>query len=181
MLGMVEFQPSSGSRGSYLNVSLMWLWRPISYLTFEVEPRRVGNSVSFEGTTDLANDVARLAGEARDAMSSLLARFDGIQSVIDYLKSSPGATTPTFLGHLGTAYGIVGELSHARSVLDAASVARENAAPGAWRALNYLIDARHAADSEPAFLEWVSGALTTTRAALKLPDRPDLLSDVRRL
>ncbi len=32
---VVEFQPSSWSKGSYLNVAAMWLWRDKDYLSFD--------------------------------------------------------------------------------------------------------------------------------------------------
>ena len=159
-------------------MSLMWLWRPIDHLVFEVEPRRVGQFVSFGDTADLAGDVARLAYDAREAVSALLARFDGLQSVIDYLESSTRVARASDLGHLATAYGLSGDLDLARSTFDAALAAREEAASAGWRAPRYLVDARGAADSESGFRTWVSGALTATREALKLPYRANALDQL---
>ena len=175
ILGIVEFQPSAWSRGSYLNVSVMWLWRPIDHLVFEVEPRRVGEYVSFENTTDLTDDADHLARSARDAISTLLAWFDGLTSVIDFFESPPCIVRSSYQGHLGTAYGLLGDMGRARSTLDAALALREEAPAGAWRELSYLVDARRAAESESAFREWVIGTLASTRTALKLPDRADAL------
>ena len=42
-LGVVEFQPSSYSRGSYLNVGVNWLWNPKDYLSFNY-----GHRVHFD-------------------------------------------------------------------------------------------------------------------------------------
>src|SRR5438132_1366297 len=56
-LGIVEFQCSSWSRGTYLNVSLMWLWQPIDHFAIEVEPRRVGKFVEFDNTPDVEGAV----------------------------------------------------------------------------------------------------------------------------
>jgi hypothetical protein len=38
-LGVIEFQPSSWSRGSYLNVGVNWLWNPKEDLSFDVGGR----------------------------------------------------------------------------------------------------------------------------------------------
>jgi hypothetical protein len=38
-LGVVEFQPSSWSRGTYLNVGVNWLWNVKDYITFDVGGR----------------------------------------------------------------------------------------------------------------------------------------------
>jgi hypothetical protein len=46
-LGVVEFQPSSYSRGTYLNVGVHWLWTAGAHLRFGVE----GGSISPRGST----------------------------------------------------------------------------------------------------------------------------------
>jgi hypothetical protein len=38
-LAVVEFQPSSWSLGSYLNVGVMWLWRDSDHLSFDLNYR----------------------------------------------------------------------------------------------------------------------------------------------
>lgn len=171
MLGVVEFQPSSWSKGTYLNVSLMWLWQPIDHVIFEVEPRRVGQFVSFEGSHDVAADAAGVASDARTAISALLGKFDGLPAVVEHLQTSPRAGTPRFLGHLGTAYAMLGDLVRARAAL----VVREEASSNAWNALSYLVEARAAADEESSFREWVGQTLMATRAALNLPAKPDVV------
>lgn len=35
-LTMIEFQPSSWSKGTYLNVGISWLWYPKEYMTFDI-------------------------------------------------------------------------------------------------------------------------------------------------
>jgi hypothetical protein len=175
MLGIVEFQPSSWSKGTYLNVSLMWLWQPIDHVIFEVEPRRVGQFVSFESSEDIPADAAQVASDARAAMCALLDKFDGLAAVVEHLQTSPRAGSARFLGHLGTAYALLGDLVRARAALDAALVAREGARSNAWNALSYLVEARAAADEESSFQQWVGRTLAGTRAALKLPTKPDVL------
>jgi hypothetical protein len=38
-LGVIEFQPSSYSRGTYLNAGVNWLWNPKGYLSFDYGDR----------------------------------------------------------------------------------------------------------------------------------------------
>src|SRR5262249_20811083 len=63
-VGVVEFQPSSWSRGSYLNVGCMWLWDVKNYVSFD-EGYRVESFAEYQdddqfrqAATDLANRAA---------------------------------------------------------------------------------------------------------------------------
>jgi len=172
-LGIVEFQPSSWARGTYLNVSLMWLWEPTDSLAFEVEPRRRGQFV--EVGQDFGTQAARLASEAGEAITGLVARFDTVAKVIEYLEPRAVKSGARKLGHLATAYGLLGDMNRARQTFEQAVVARENEWSGPWRALSYLLDARDAAAEQSTFRNWVYGTVTATRAALKLPATGDAL------
>ena len=68
-LGVVEFQPSSWSRGSYLNVGVMWLWRPGDdhYVYFELG-HRVEGLVVFESEDQFEPEARRLATRAADEL-----------------------------------------------------------------------------------------------------------------
>lgn len=99
-LAVVEFQPSSWSKGSYLNVACMWLWHPQDHLSFHV-CERLGRHAEFldEASFGAAADgLARLAAEGtlknaqqfRDvhsARSYLEARTAGSQSQWDYYNA----------------------------------------------------------------------------------------------
>jgi hypothetical protein len=64
-LGVVEFQPSSWSRGSYLNVGVNWLWDPKDYLVFDLGGRvdlpGEGEYVEYESDEQFAPLVRKLA------------------------------------------------------------------------------------------------------------------------
>jgi hypothetical protein len=176
-LGIVEFQPSAWSRGTYLNVSLMWLWQPIGYLTFEVEPRRVGQFVDIDATPDVGAAVTQVVNDARDAMTSLFGRFDRLSLVIDYFRSFAHARRARDEAHLATAYGLTGDMVHAREAFDRALVLREDSPSNEWRALSYLLEARPAAEDEALFRAWATATVSQTRASLKLSSLTRSLPD----
>lgn len=176
-LGIVEFQPSAWARGTYLNVSMMWLWQPIDYLTFEVEPRRVGNFVDFDQAPDLPAAIGAVALDAQRAMTHLAERFGRLSLVINYLQTAPRHNDPRYLAHLATAHGLAGTMAAARATFDQAVAAREELTPAPWRATTYLLDARQAATSQAQFRTRALTTIGRTRAALKLPPNPGPLPD----
>ena len=62
-LGVVEFQPSSFSKGSYLNVGAMWLWhRTIKHIQFDVGHRVADvGYVEFESEAQFAPEAEKFA------------------------------------------------------------------------------------------------------------------------
>jgi hypothetical protein len=66
-LGVIEFQPSSWSRGSHLNVGVNWLWNERDDLAFDVGARvglpLVGEYVEYENDAQFA-PLARLLATA---------------------------------------------------------------------------------------------------------------------
>src|SRR3954447_12571229 len=62
-LGVVEFQPSSWSKGSYLNVAAHWLWTDIGTISFDFGGR-------LEGFEEYSSDEQFLAAGARLAAAA---------------------------------------------------------------------------------------------------------------
>lgn len=103
-LAVVEFQPSSWSKGSYLNVACTWLWHPQDHIAFHV-CERLGRYAEFLDETSFASaadSLARLAVEGtlkneqqfRDVYSALVyleARTAGSQSHWDYYNAMMAA------------------------------------------------------------------------------------------
>src|SRR6266851_4267038 len=71
-LGLIEFQPSSWSKGSYLNVGVMWLWDELPYLAYDVGYRvsdfeRYEDRAKFEvSAQNVAKNAAQEASRYRD-------------------------------------------------------------------------------------------------------------------
>jgi hypothetical protein len=166
-LGIVEFQPSQWDRGTYLNVGLMFLWSPQEHLTFEVG-YRVDDFKSAADSDFLAN-AERKAATAAQRIADLRRQFDSLLAVIEYFT---GRVRPLILyeeAHVGTAYGLTGDLHRCRAALDRALELREDSRAGTWNATAWLLTARAAAEDSDAFSRWVRETIDATRRALKLP------------
>ena len=124
-LGVVEFQPSSWSRGSYLNVGVNWLWNPKDYLSFDDEvtgenhhTARVhlpGDVEYFEYESDeqfapLAGQLAKLAADEAQRLRALFPTLEAAAAalrVVEDLARSVDA---------GVALGLVGDEVAARAM-----------------------------------------------------------------
>jgi hypothetical protein len=85
-VGVVEFQPSSWAKGSYLNVGACWLWYDKDYLSFD-EGYRVEAFKSFENDEQFSEAAESLAMHARDEVLSLRTRFSSPEQIAEHLKS----------------------------------------------------------------------------------------------
>jgi len=59
-VGVVEFQPSAWSKGSYLNVGVCWLWYEKDYYSFDTalvaDGSRIESFREFDGTDAFASE-----------------------------------------------------------------------------------------------------------------------------
>jgi hypothetical protein len=161
---VVEFQPSSWARGTYLNVGAMWLWRAIDHLAFEFGGR-VGEFLDVDGSTDIAAEIDRVASEVRRLRKALATPLDASRE----LARKPGAAGWDFL-HAATAACVAGQSDMAQRIL--ARV--ETPKPGApeWQRRFWQEVSRLQAElGDPVALNVrLSAAIKQTRAVLKLPD-----------
>ena len=105
-------------------------------------------------------------------MTSLRERFASVHGVIRHYQQTRKKMSMIDHAHLGTAWGLTGDMERCRSGLDQALERREQARSGAWRASAWILDARHATTDEGTFRAWVQQTMNTTRAALKLSSEP---------
>jgi hypothetical protein len=87
-LGVVEFQPSSWARGSYLNVGAMWLWRntPAHHIYFGLGHRIDG--AGFADASDAAFDdaVAAMAEAASARVRAIRAQLPTLEAAAAVLS-----------------------------------------------------------------------------------------------
>jgi hypothetical protein len=83
-LDVVEFQPGGWSKGSYLNVSCMWLWNIKPHISFDEEPIRVKGFEPFEDETQFEQVAKTLAVEAKQHVLQNRTAFSSIQNVSDH-------------------------------------------------------------------------------------------------
>jgi hypothetical protein len=87
-LSIVEFQPSSWSKGSYLNVAAMWLWHPKNHFAFD-EFARVDSFVAYQDTDSFAKAAAELATHAAVHVSAASQSFASLAKVASHLAAKP--------------------------------------------------------------------------------------------
>lgn len=84
----VEFQPSSWSKGSYLNVGAMWFWHPADHWVFN-EFERVAPFQEFCDDVQFAEVASQLAERAAAQVLVLREKLDSIEAVAAYLTQTP--------------------------------------------------------------------------------------------
>jgi hypothetical protein len=83
-LAVVEFQPSSWSKGSYLNVAAHWLWTDMGTISFDFGGRLEGFE-EYASEEQFAVAVARLADRGADEARRLAAMFSSIADTAEIL------------------------------------------------------------------------------------------------
>jgi hypothetical protein len=116
-LGVVEFQPSSWSRGSYLNVGVNWLWNPKDYLTFDwghrVDIPGEPSFIAFEDEDQFAPLARKLAMVATEQVRHYRDLFPTVEAAAANLR--PANDLQRALD-TGIALALVGETTQAREV-----------------------------------------------------------------
>ena len=164
---VTEFQPSSWSKGSYLNVGAMWLWYEKDHFSFD-HGNRVQEFVNYRSEDQFASEAVRLATSAREKILEYRRKFTSASQVARTLSSaSPKSGWDEF--HIGVAYGCSGDMETARKWLR--SVERSNATYDWEKKLQSR--AHELADrlSDPAsFRMAIEEAIRASRRHLKLGD-----------
>lgn len=93
-LNVVEFQPSSWSRGSYLNVAVHWLWsQPPGLLSFN-RVERSGGFIEFENSEQFEPLALRMAQAAADGVLINRRLLGSITDAAAILLQEQGAEVP---------------------------------------------------------------------------------------
>src|SRR5262249_40202190 len=79
----VEFQPSSWSRGSYLNVGCNWLWQVNEHFAYDVGGR-VNSFVRFDNSEQFGVVTEELAYKAAEEIKRYRKMFPDVRGVCDY-------------------------------------------------------------------------------------------------
>jgi hypothetical protein len=181
-LGIVEFQPSSWTRGSYLNVGVNWLWNVKDWHSFDFgyrveEPGK--GEIFFEYENDgqfapLARKLAMIAGEQVTHYRQL---FPAIEAAAATLKDTDAEDLERSLD-AGVALGLVGETDAASAMFDRYISWFESGEEAEWRSDDdeaLYERARMLRDLAPdtnAFRNRIRADVKETRTLLKLD--PDL-------
>jgi hypothetical protein len=166
----VEFQPSSWSKGSYLNVGGMWLWHEQGHhLRFDVGHRVEGAGfIEYENDEQFAPEARRLAVLAADQIQRLRAVLRDLDSAIAWLREHSGGGQGWPGYNLGIALGLSDRHAEATACLRRLSKAPDD--PEWWQ--DAVMRAHDLADllqhDDAAFRAQIRSAITAFRVALKL-------------
>ena len=169
-VGVVEFQPSGWSKGSYLNVSASYLWKPPfaqSTWSFDalIGPRPWHDAVERESFMGKAMGLASIACAT---LTTLRGHHRTIALTADWLQAQWNGRNPWQNYHLGMAFGLSGRVEsgrhHFRIGVDPVSQVE-------WaKALSRESEAFAALiEDQSAFKNAVLERIQATRKALKLP------------
>jgi hypothetical protein len=163
---VVEFQPSSWSRGSYLNVGCMWLWNVKDYISFD-EGNRVESLTTFQDERQFQSESDRLARRAAAEVNRYRSLFPSVNAVASYYISHPTTVFwPSF--HAGIACAVAGRVEESRAFLrNVTETKDENAWVMAAQSEAAQISAM--AHKRTQVKEIVMERVTQTRAMQKLP------------
>jgi hypothetical protein len=169
---VIEFQPPSWSRGSYLNVGAMWLWHEKDYFSFDVGSR-VARFLRYLDERQFTPEAMKLAFLAREETLKLRRQFASLSDAARYLKKAGKDRNPWAELAAAIALGYVGKPSQSRSFFEGierrkTDYAWEEQLRATARTLAQTLD-------EPmAFRRKVKETIWRTRKLLKLPEIGDL-------
>jgi hypothetical protein len=114
----IEFQPSSWSKGSYLNVGATWLWYPKQHWTFDVGHRiEEAGLIPFENAEQFAPLIAGMAVRAAQEVLALRNKFSTLDAIHHYLSRHPARDgTPVY--HAAVAAALAGDVKIARQFFE---------------------------------------------------------------
>lgn len=113
---VIELQPSSFSRGSYLNVGVSWLWYAKGYWSFD-HGCRVEGFHPFRDEHQFANEAEELMLQAAEEVHTLRTRFASLPSIARELTpKSDTSAWPVY--HAAVAAGLAGDVVAARRLFN---------------------------------------------------------------
>lgn len=104
---VVEFQPSSWQKGTYLNVGVMWLWRARKGYAFHVG-YRIADFLPFYSPAQFGPAVSRLAAQAAQEVQRRREQFKTLKDIYRYLVDHTSEQSWQIF-HAAIAAGLVGD------------------------------------------------------------------------
>jgi len=162
---VVEFQPSSWSKGSYLNVAAHWLWSPDDYLSFDYGGR-VANFVEYVSDDQFSEAATRLAALAASAAGELKRVFVSLPAaaavLLEEVHANDGGGWQAY--HAAIAAGLIGRHAEAKAMFARAHEAALASNPAKTLMIRQLVQV---VDDQDGFEKLVRSLIEKHRAALK--------------
>jgi len=175
-LSIVEFQPSSFGKGSYLNVSAHWLWGPFSdVLSFDYSVERKKPLIAFHDSEQFKILAEHLAEQAAKESQHLQNKITSIHASASLLVAAESASEKAgrkggwLAFHAAIASGLSGDMATARILLDKA-----DKTIGAWRPdlQNLITPYEKAFANDTAFQSFVAQIVDQRRSKYNLGPWP---------
>lgn len=171
-LAVVEFQPSSWSKGSYLNVGAHWLWGEMGCISFDFGGR-LSEFEAYRSDAQFALVADRLARMAELEARRLIQTFSSLENASEVLLREVRASRPTGAGHpawsqyhAGVASALVGRSLDASemfaAILDRPALKDSKVHEAALRMAQLM-------PRPMDFKREICALITQQRAALRLP------------
>jgi len=163
-VAMIEFQPSSWSKGAYLNVGAHFLWCPTEHLSFDFGYRKEGHA-EFVTEEQFAPEADALAQRAALEVGLLRTK---LASPLNIHSMTPKNTGQEWIDrlHRGISHALARQIDQAafifQSLLDSPHAPSSSNAEEYKRLLALLADL-------PAFEKRIIELIEVRRSALKLP------------
>ncbi|WP_186295253.1 DUF4304 domain-containing protein [Shewanella algae] len=115
---VIEFQPSSWSKGTYLNIGINWQWYPKEHYAFDVGFREQG-FVEYENDQQFEEDARAFAELAKSKVLEIRESLSTPESMKRYIISAFKEIGPTIWGefHQGLACAVARDKAQAISFL----------------------------------------------------------------
>jgi hypothetical protein len=179
---VVEFQPSGFSRGSYLNVAPMWLWREAGKgeWSFDYGPVRIARYVEFQSTEQFTAEADAFAQRAADEVRTLRESLGTPLAITRGLAEAVEGGSLWQWYHAAVAAGLTGDSGSSLKLFTQAILYRDHHAANWVPNLQNRCADLAAKLSEPCqFRKAIDGIVQRTRANLNLPNDPTCLESWR--
>jgi hypothetical protein len=164
----VEFQPSSWSKGSYLNVGINWLLYEGSAGAFNIGSRVNVPFIEATGSEHFEQDAHSLALRAKDEVENLRTQFSTLQATTAYYRDSDRRSVWDDY-YYGVVSAMGGDIVGAKAAFESVSAHRMHY--GWEKALGQRASELHKlASNRTAFIETIRGIALRTRSIGNLPD-----------
>ncbi|TYC79096.1 DUF4304 domain-containing protein [Novosphingobium sp. BW1] len=167
---VVEFQPSSWSKGSYLNVAAHWLWSGLDHISFDFGGR-LEEHVEFASEMQFTEEATRLAQGAKQEALRLSNLFVSPSATAEILLSEVRKTNSHawMAYHAGVMAGVAGLSADANEMFVRVSsgfAQPDSALAQAAKHMAALVE-------EPErFRDEANSLIAMHRASLRLPTLP---------
>jgi len=177
-IGVVEFQPSGWSKGSYLNVGACWMWYAKDFLSFD-EGYRVEDFHPFRDNEQFEQVAVALAERAAVEVETLRRRFPSLERVADYLIAKHVGDKDLWAHYnAGVAAGLVGDAGVAKARLAKVVAAPDQEVPWIRELKEKSAFLLGLADDASRFRGEAAAAIARARDLLKLPEGNKAIGEI---